>query len=354
MTGPLSGLRIVELGAMGPAPFACMLLADHGAEVIRIDRPGRDVASREVMVRSRTLIELDLKSPEDAAKVREMVRSADGFVEGYRPGAMERLGLGPDQLLADNPRLVYGRMTGWGQTGPYAHLPGHDINYIAVSGALHAIGAASEPVVPLSLVGDFGGGGMMLAFAMCSALLHVQRTGVGQVIDCSMYDGANLLMTSIYELLARGLWRDERAANLIDGGSHYYGIYPTADGKFVSVGAMEPQFHALLLDKLGLGDDPDFAQQHDPARWPSLRAKMQAVFRTRTRAEWCALLQREEVCLAPVLNLMEAMADPQAVARQAFVDVGGVPQPAPAPRFSATPLDAPRVPQPARLADILP
>jgi len=348
VTGPLQGVRIIEIAGIGPGPFAAMMLADHGAEVIRVDRPGGvqagvgSDASKDVLARSRRNIAVDLKSPEGAAVVRDLVATADGLIEGFRPGVMERLGLGPDALLARNPKLVYGRMTGWGQTGPYAASAGHDINYIALSGALHAIGRTGErPPPPLNLIGDFGGGGMMLAFGIVSAILHARRTGEGQVIDCGMTDGAALLTGIIWGLRAQGRWNDERGANLLDGGAHFYDTYETADGGFVSIGPIEPQFYALLREKLGLADDPAFDRHMDPTRWSALQERLTAVFRTKTRAEWCELLEHTDTCFAPVLSFDEAAAHPHNVARGTFIEVDGVKQPAPAPRYSRTETDTP-------------
>lgn len=353
MAGPLTGVRVIELGGIGPGPFAGMLLADHGAKVIRVDRLGTAHGPADPMLRSRTLVQLDLKQPGDIATLRDLARTADALIEGFRPGTAERLGIGPEVLLADNPRLVYGRMTGWGQTGPLARSAGHDINYIALTGALHAIGTRERPVPPLALAGDLGGGGMLLAFSICSALLHAQRTGEGQVIDCAMVDGAGLLMTPFYELLAAGAWRDAREDNLLDGGAHFYNVYETLDGKFVSVGPIEPRFYAALLDKLRLGGDPEFADQLDREKWPLLKSRLSEVFRTRTRDEWCTLLEGSEACFAPVLSMSEAPAHPQALARGAFKTVGRVVQPAPGPRFSATPLEHPRSPERADPASLL-
>ena len=263
MTGPLAGVRIVELAGIGPGPFACMMLADHGAEVIRVDRPGARVSSRDVLARSRRRIAVDLKSAAGVAVVRDLIASADGLVEGYRPGVMERLGLGPDALIAANPRLVYGRMTGWGQDGPYAQAAGHDINYIALAGALHAFGRAGEkPTPPINLVGDFGGGGMMMAFGMVSAILSARTTGKGQVIDCAMTDGSALLMAMIWSFRAQGHWADDRGVNLLDTGAPFYDTYETADGKFVSIGSLEPQFYALLCEKAGAGRGVHAADGH--------------------------------------------------------------------------------------------
>ncbi len=342
MAGPLSGLRIIELAGIGPGPFAAMMLADHGAEVIRIDRPGARPDPRDPLLRSRRLIGLDLKSAEGKARVRELVKSADGLIEGFRPGVTERLGLGPDVLLADNPRLVYGRMTGWGQTGPYAQAAGHDINYIALAGALYSYGRAGEkPTPPINMVGDFGGGGMMLAFGMVSALLHAQRTGEGQVIDAAMTDGAATLMSMIWGFRANGIWNDERGTNLLDTGAHMYDTYETADGKWISIGSLEPQFYAELRRLAGLAEDRDFDAQMDKAQWGPLKAKLTALFLGKTRDEWCALMEMTDVCFAPVLSMAEAPSHPHNAARGTFIEVGGVMQPAPAPRYSLTVADVP-------------
>ncbi len=350
MSGPLAGIRIVELAGIGPAPFACMMLADHGAEVIRIERPhskkggpGGD-PTKDILLRSRKVIAVDLKSADGIRVVRDLVESADGFVEGFRPGVAERLGLGPDVLLGATPRLVYGRMTGWGQDGPYAQAAGHDLNYIALAGALHAFGRAGEkPTPPINMVGDFGGGGMMLAFGMVSALLHARTTGQGQVIDCAMTDGAALLMSMIWSFHGQGLWRDERGVNLLDSGAHFYDTYTCADGEYVAIGAIEPQFYAVLRDKAGLAADPAFDRQMDPRSWPSLKEKMAAMFATKTRDEWCTILEHGDACFAPVLSMRDAPKHPHNVARGTFVEAGGVVQPAPAPRYSRTPTTTPRM-----------
>ncbi len=335
--GPLAGLRIVEVAGIGPGPFAGMMLADHGAEVIRVDRPGARIDARDPLLRSRTLIGVDLKSADGVAVVRDLCRSADGLIEGFRPGVTERLGLGPDVLLADNPRLVYGRMTGWGQTGPYAAAAGHDINYIALAGALHAFGRAGEkPTPPINMVGDFGGGGMLLAFGMVSALLHAAKTGAGQVIDAAMTDGAALLMSMIWGFRANGIWSDERGTNLLDTGAPFYDTYATADGQWIALGSLEPQFYAELRRLTGLDADPAFDAQMDRGGWPVLREKLTALFLTKPRAAWCDLLERTDVCFAPVLSMAEAPAHPHNAARATFVDAGGVTQPAPAPRYSAS------------------
>jgi alpha-methylacyl-CoA racemase len=345
MAGPLAGIRILEFAGLGPGPFAAMMLADHGAEVIRIDRPGAALDASDPALRSRRSVTLDIKTREGIAQARALCGTADGLIEGFRPGVMERLGLGPEVLLAHNPKLVYGRMTGWGQDGPLAQAAGHDINYIALSGVLSTVGRAGEkPVPPVNYVGDFGGGGMLLAFGMAAALVAVQRGGPGQVVDAAMTEGSSLLAGMLRWLGATGRWREERGANLLDGGAHFYDSYETADGRYVAIGAIEPQFYALLLEKLGLEGDPAFARQLDSAAWPALKDKLADIFRTRTRVEWCALLEGTDICFAPVLSLAEAPAHPHNVARKAFVEVGGMIQPAPAPRFSATPNDRPRPP----------
>ena len=341
MPGALDGIRIIELAGIGPAPFAGMMLADHGAHVTRIDRPGAEPhidPSRDILLRGRHHSFLDLKQPAGSAALLDLARDADGLIEGFRPGVMERLGLGPDVLLALNPRLVYGRMTGWGQDGPLAHAAGHDINYIALAGALHAFGRAGEkPTPPINLVGDFGGGGMLLAFGMLAGLLSARSTGVGQVIDCAMVDGAALQMAMVHGFLARGFWRDERGVNLLDTGAHFYDTYETADGKFIAVGAIEPHFYAELRRLAGL-DDAAYDAQMNPSAWPHLKQRLTAVFLTRTRDEWCALLEGKDACVAPVLSLSEAPEHPHNIARATFVNVSGVVQPAAAPRFSGTPV----------------
>ena len=340
----LTGLKIIELAGLGPAPFAGMMLADHGAEVIRIDRPGAVgmvPVEQDVLLRGRRAIAVDLKRPEGVAIVRDLARGADGLIEGFRPGVMERLGLGPDVLLADNPRLVFGRMTGWGQTGPWAQAAGHDIDYIALAGALHAFGRAGEkPVPPVNMVGDFGGGGMLLAFGMLAGLLSAARTGAGQVIDCAMVDGAALLMSMIWSFSAAGTWRDVRGVNLLDTGTHFYDTYETADGKHMAVGAIEPQFYAELRRIAGMTDGV-FDAQMDPSAWGTLKAACAAIFRTRTRDEWCAVFDGTDACVAPVLSMTDAPRHPHNAARGTFVQAGGVMQPAPAPRMEGTPARAP-------------
>ena len=352
MAGPLAGLRIVEFAGIGPGPFCGMMLADHGAEVIRVDRASggrggsQPVSPKDVLARGRKSVAIDLKSAEGVALARRLAASADGIIEGFRPGVMERLGLGPDELLADNPKLVYGRMTGWGQTGPYAPYAGHDINYIALAGALAHFGrAGGKPTPPINMVGDFGGGGMMLAFGMVSALLHVARGGDGQVIDAAMTDGTAVLMAMIHGMANMGIWGEGLGTNMLDTGAHFYDTYETADGKFVSIGSIEPQFYAELRRIAGLADDPAFEAQHDRGQWPALKEKLTALFKTRTRAEWDAAMEHTDICYAPVLTMREAAAHPHNQARGTFVDVGGDTQPAPAPRYSqtatATPAPAP-------------
>lgn len=342
MTGPLSGVRIIELQGIGPGPFACMMLADHGADVIRIGRPNAKPDKRDVLGRSRKSVGIDLKADDGVAFLKALVATADGLIEGFRPGVMERLGIGPDVLLASNPRLAYGRMTGWGQSGPYAEAAGHDINYIALSGALHAIGRAGEkPVPPLNLVGDFGGGGMMMAFAMVSAILSARVTGKGQVIDCAMVEGAALLTAGLWGYRAQGRWQDERGVNLLDGGAHFYDVYETADGQFVSIGAIEPQFYAQLRQRLGIEHDSQFDAQLDRGSWPALSNRLTALFKTKTRAEWCALLEQTDTCFAPVLGWREVASHPHNKAREMIIAVDGIEQPAPAPHYQDTPLDMP-------------
>ncbi len=345
MAGPLSGVRIVEFTGIGPGPFCGMMLADHGAEVIRIDRRGGFFLKTDPLGRSRKSIILNMKSPEGVALARELARSADGVIEGYRPGVMERLGLGPDVLLTDNPALVYGRMTGWGQTGPLADAAGHDINYIAISGALHGCGRRGErPTPPVNYLGDFGGGGMMLAFGMVSALLAVKNGAAGQVIDCAMTDGSAVLTSLTWGLAASGLWRDEPGVNLIDTGAHFYDVYESSDGKWISIGAIEPEFYRQLRERTGLANDPDFDAQNDPAAWPALKEKIAALFLTKTRDEWCALMEGSDACFAPVLSMAEAPAHPHNAARATFIAIDGVVQPAPAPRYSATKTATPTPP----------
>ncbi len=345
MPGPLNGLKIVELGSIGPGPFCGMLLADAGATVIRIERPGVMVDRHDAMLRSRMIVHLDLKDAQDQERLLDIVQDADALFEGMRPGTLERLGLSPDRLLARNSRLVIGRMTGWGQTGPLSKAAGHDLNYIALSGALHGIGPSAHPVPPLALVGDFGGGGMLLAFSLTAALLHAQATGQGQVIDCAMTEGSGQLMAAFYSYMATGLWQDKREANIVDGGAPFYGVYETQDGKFVSIGAIEPQFYTLLLQSLGLEDDARFADQMDTSKWPELKKVIASLIKEKTQAHWCDLMENTDICFAPVLSLKEAPLHPHAKARNAFIEVEGILQPAPAPKYSLTPMAPPRVPE---------
>lgn len=344
MSGPLSGLRILELAGIGPGPFCGMMLADMGAEVIRIDRPGGNPSAyvgHNVLFRNRRSIALDLKMPEGAATLRQLCVHADGLIEGFRPGVTERLGVGPDDCLARNPRLVYGRMTGWGQDGPLAQVAGHDINYIALSGALHAMGRRGEgPMPPLNLVGDFGGGGMMLAFGMVCGLLEAQRSGLGQVVDTSMVEGSAALMAMFYGLRAQGLFTDQRGTHMLDTGAHFYDTYETADGKYVSIGSIETKFYELLMRKAEL-DPAVFGKQLDTRRWPDQKTRLAEVMRTKTRDEWCALMEGTDVCFAPVLSIEEAPQHPHNVARESFVTVEGKVQPRPTPRFSRTQSEAP-------------
>jgi alpha-methylacyl-CoA racemase len=336
--GPLSGLKIVEFAGIGPGPFCGMLLSDLGADVAPIDRVGaRGGAKTDITARGRRSVALDLKDPAAVETALKLMDRADAVFEGFRPGVMERLGLGPDVALKRNPKLVYGRMTGWGQFGPYAQAAGHDINYIALTGALHSIGTEGKPVPPLNLVGDFGGGALYLAFGLLAGVIHARATGEGQVIDCAMTDGAASLMSMFYGMAATGMWTGDRRANMLDGGAPFYDTYETADGGWISLGSIEPQFYALLLEKSGLKDDAAMHAQMNRPEWPALKAKVAAAIKTKTRDEWCAIMDASDVCFAPVLSIAEAPAHPHNAARKTFVDLDGVPQPAPAPRFSATP-----------------
>lgn len=335
--GPLSGLKVVEFAGIGPGPFCGMLLSDLGADVVRIDRKGQGRASpADITSRGRRSIGLDLKNPSAIETCLKLMEGADAIFEGFRPGVMERLGLGPDVALKRNPKLVYGRMTGWGQFGPYANAAGHDMNYIAITGALHAIGTNDKPVPPLNLVGDFGGGALYLAFGLLAGVLNARQTGQGQVIDCAMSDGAASLMSMFYGFKASGMWKEERRANLLDGGAHFYDTYQCADGKWISIGSIEPQFYALLLEKTGI-NDPAFAAQMDRGVWNDLREKLAHVIAQKSQTEWCEIMDATDVCFAPVLDLDEAPRHPHNVARETFLELGGVVQPAPAPRFSVTP-----------------
>jgi len=335
--GPLAGLRVVEFAGLGPAPFCGMLLSDLGADVIRIDRKdARPAAAHHVTQRGRRSMALDLKNPESVRVCLDLFERAEIVFEGFRPGVMERLGLGPDVALKCNPRLVYGRMTGWGQTGPLANAAGHDINYIAISGALHAIGTRERPIPPLNLIGDFGGGALYLAFGLLAALTHARATGKGQVVDAAMCDGAASLMSYFYGFRAEGVHTRERAANRLDGGAHFYDVYRCSDGEWIALGSIEPQFYQLLREKAGLSD-PAFDAQLDRTRWPELKEKLARAVATKTRDEWCAIMEGTDVCFAPVLELDEAPSYPHNREREVFVTVDGFVQPAPAPRFVATP-----------------
>jgi alpha-methylacyl-CoA racemase len=337
--GPLTGIKVIEMAGIGPGPFCAMMLSDMGAEVIRVDRLAHKGSGHKanVLNRGRRSIAVDLKNPEGVATVQRLIDGADVVIEGFRPGVMERLGLGPDACLKRNSRLVFGRMTGWGQDGPLALAAGHDINYISIGGALGAMGYADRPPAPpLNLVGDFGGGAMYLLAGVLAALVERGTSGKGQVIDAAMTDGTASLLSPFYGMMAMGMWTKERMDNRLDGGAHYYGSYACADGKFISIGSIEPQFYALLLELCEI-DDPEFAKQNDKQHWASLRGKLEALFITQPRVHWCALLEGTDVCFAPVLDLQEAPTHPHNVARQSFVEIDGVTQPAPAPRFSRTP-----------------
>lgn len=351
MSGPLAGLKVVEMAGLGPAPFCAMMLADMGAEVIRIEKPVKaeavDNSRVQVLNRGRRSLAIDMRAEGATETVLALIAKADILIEGFRPGVMERMGLGPEVYLARNPKLVYGRMTGWGQFGPLAHAAGHDINYIAIAGALHAIGRAGEkPVVPLNYVGDFGGGGMLLGFGVLCALTEARSSGKGQVVDAAMTDGTALLSAMMYGFKAAGAWNNERGDNLLDGGAHFYDTYRCADGKFIAIGAIEPQFYSLLL-KLCNITDPAFHTQRDKAAWAPLKERMSALFMTQTRQQWCALLEGTDACFAPVLDWDEAAEHPHNIERETFIRVDGVLQPAPAPRFSRSVPPTPSAPRPS-------
>jgi alpha-methylacyl-CoA racemase len=355
MAGPLEGFRIIEFAGLGPGPFCAMMLADMGADIIRLDRKGgtgTDIAGppgADIMQRGRRSVVIDLKDPRAIETVFHLIEKADALIEGYRPGVMEKFGLGPQDCLARNPRLVYGRMTGWGQDGPWAQRAGHDITYIALAGALWTIGRPPDkPVVPLNLVGDFGGGGMLLGFGLLAALLEAQRSGLGQVVDAAMVDGTASLMTMVYALRNLGVWSEKRGDNLLDSGAPFYEVYETADGEFIAMGPIEPQFMAEFMARSGL-DGEKFGSHFDRSRWPAQRAQLTDLFKSRTRAEWCALFEGSEACVAPVLSPWEAPEHPHLKARGTFVEVDGVVQPAPAPRFSRTPAATPK--RPPRLGE---
>ncbi|MEM5516461.1 CaiB/BaiF CoA-transferase family protein [Henriciella sp. AS95] len=340
--GPLAGLRIIELAGLGPAPFGAMLLGDMGAEVIRIDRTsgggGIGVKAKfDVLARNRKTLRLDLKHPDGKQALMQMLEQADGLIEGFRPGVLERLGFGPEELLKRNPRLVIGRMTGWGQDGPLAQTAGHDINYIALAGALYSIGEKNgPPVPPLNLVGDFGGGGLMLAFGMVCAMMEAKGSGQGQIVDAAMVDGAALLTAGVHGMLAQGMFQEKRGETILNGGAPFYAVYECSDGEHITIGSLEPQFFAELMARLDV-DEETFGNRNDPRQWPDQRAMLEAIFKTRTRDEWTAILEDTDVCFAPVLRMTEAPSHPHNKSRGVFVDVDGSVQPAPAPRFSRTP-----------------
>ena len=351
MAGPLRGVRILEIAGIGPGPFAAMMLADMGAEVVRVDRVQavRDDATGphwDVMLRGRRNIALDLKHADGVETLLSLVERADVVIEGFRPGVMERLGVGPEVCLARNPKLVFGRMTGWGQEGPYASSAGHDINYIALAGALAHFGRAGEPPTPpLNMVGDFGGGGMLLAFGVVCALLEAQRSGKGQVIDAAMVDGSAVLMSMFWAYRNVGMFDEHaRGVSLLDTGAHFYDVFECADGEWVSVGSIEPQFYALLLEKTGLTGDPEFTNQMDKTQWSTLKRKLAEVFKTKTQSQWNEIMEGTDVCYAPVLRMSEAAQHPHNVARNTFIEVAGVTQPAPAPRYSRSATDLPTAP----------
>ncbi|MEI2736905.1 MAG: CaiB/BaiF CoA-transferase family protein [Rhodoblastus sp.] len=349
-TGPLAGVRIVEFAGIGPGPFACMLMSDMGADVIAIQRPGHGRNHPGNFVnRGRRTIELDLKKPEDVATAKALVEKADILVEGFRPGVMEKLGLGPDDMLKANAKLVYARMTGWGQEGPLALAAGHDINYVAVTGALDSFRARKGGLVsPLNLVGDYGGGALYLVMGALAALIQARASGKGQVVDVAMCDGVASLITMFHALKAMGVWTGEAGENLLDGGAHFYGPFECKDGRFFTIGAIEPQFYAEFLQRAGI-DDPDFKDQNNRAKWPALRDKMEAIFKTKTRDEWSRLLEGTDACAMAVYSMEEAKSHPHLVARKTFVDHGGAVQPAPAPRFSRTPSQIQSAPMEGRI-----
>ena len=352
MAGPLTGYRIIEIAGIGPGPFAAMLLADMGAEVVRVERAGAvrgplpDGPHYDVLLRGRRNVAIDLKRPDGVEALLALVESADALIEGFRPGVMERLGIGPDECLARNPKLVFGRMTGWGQDGPYAQAAGHDINYISLAGALAHFGrSGAAPVPPLNMVGDFGGGGMFLAYGVVCALLEAQRSGQGQVVDTAMVDGTAVLMSMFWAFRNIGMHDENaRGTNLLDTGAHFYDVYRCSDGEYISIGSIEPQFYAELLRLTGLEGDDQFAKQMDRAEWPSLKNRLTELFAGKTRAEWCELMETTDVCFAPVLTMSEAAEHPHNVARGTFVEIAGTTQPAPAPRFSRTTAEVTRPP----------
>jgi alpha-methylacyl-CoA racemase len=353
MPGPLSGYKIIEIAGIGPGPFAAMMLSDMGAEVIRVDRTqavrADGAPNRDVLQRNRRTLALDLKHPDGVATLLGLVEGADAIIEGFRPGVMERLGVGPQECLARNPKVVFGRMTGWGQDGPYASAAGHDINYISLAGALAHFGRAGEgPVPPLNMVGDFGGGGMFLAFGVVCAILEAQKSGLGQVVDAAMVDGTAALMNMFWTFQAVGLFDpNARGTNMLDTGAHYYDVYECSDGQYISIGSIEPQFYAELLRLTGLSDDAGFADQNTKAGWAGLKQRLQALFVTKSRDEWCSIMEYTDVCFAPVLTMNEAVDHPHNKVRNMFIEVDGVTQAAPAPRFSRTVAEVSAPPSPA-------
>ncbi len=348
--GPLAGVKVVELAGIGPGPFCAMMLADMGADVVRVERASNVPAEMpagsppDVASRGKRSIGVDLKNPDGVETVLRLIENSDILLEGFRPGVTERMGLGPDVCLARNPALVYGRMTGWGQDGPYANAAGHDINYIALSGVLSMIGRKGEgPVPPLNLVGDFGGGGMYLAFGVVAALVSARDTGQGQVVDAAMVDGAASLAAMFASMTATGMWQEERGSNMLDTGSHFYDVYECSDGEYVSIGSIEPQFYSILLEKLEL-DPADLPRQHDREQWPALKVKVASIFKTKTRDQWCEIMEHTDICFAPVLKWSEAPHHPHNKSRSTFIEIDGISQPAPAPRFSGTPTAVPAAP----------
>ena len=341
--GPLEGLKIIELAGIGPAPLACTLLADMGADVIRVDRNvpsglgSPRTTNTDLLRRSRPSVSIDLKHARGIETLFKLIESADAIIDPFRPGVTEKLGIGPDECLARNPKLVYARMTGWGQTGPIAHASGHDLNYISLTGISHAIGSKELPTPPLNVVGDMGGGAMFLCFGILSAVYECQNSGEGQVVDVSMTEGAAFLALGVYGSLAAGSWKDERQANILDGGAHFYRCYRTSDDKFVSIASIEPKFYEILLDKMGLAGDNTLAPQMDRDRWPEMSERFAEVFATKTRDEWCEIMEGTDICFAPVLTVEESFDHPQNAERGSYVEVEGIKQPGPAPRFSRTP-----------------
>ncbi len=346
--GPLNGFRVIELKGIGPCPHAGMLLADMGAEVIVIDRASplsiSLPAEMDVNFRGKTFVKLNLKLAEDVEKLLQLVETSDALIEGFRPGVAERLGFGPDVCMRRKPELVYGRMTGWGQTGPLAQAAGHDLNYIALTGALAAIGSAKKPYPPLNLVGDYAGGSMFLVVGVLAALLEVSKTGIGQVIDAAITDGSANLMSIFYSMSALGLWCPKRQSNMLDGAAHFYDVYETSDNKWVSIGSIEPQFYTLLLEKTGVKKE-EFSAQNDPDQWPKMKARLVDIFKTKTRDEWCQIMEGSDLCFAPVLDYNEAPEHEHNKQRGTFIEINGITQPAPAPRFSKTQCETPEPPE---------